>query len=196
VISGPEIDVLPGNGAPQSEFVGLENAPVALEEKGLKITIISNRLGSLRPGSPVYYRGVEVGTIQQCDLGSNADTVTLQVLIKQRYAKLVRSGSKFWNVSGLDVRLGLLRGLEVDMESLRSLASGGIAFATPDDPKDPPAKDGSAFPLYNKPEKQWLEWAPKIPLAPLKSQKEIRGDRPKTVANASRDKEPVGAATR
>ncbi len=176
VISGPEIDVLPGNGAPQSEFVGLENAPVGLEEKGLKINIISNRLGSLRPGSPVYYRGVEVGTIQQCDLGSNADTVTMQVLIKQRYAKLVRSGSKFWNVSGLDVRLGLLRGLEVDMESLRSLASGGIAFATPDDTKNPPAKDGSAFPLYNKPEKEWLEWTPKIPLGPLKSQKEIRVD--------------------
>ncbi len=176
VISGPEIDVLPGTGAPQSEFVGLENAPVGLEEKGLKINIISNRLGSLRPGSPVYYRGVEVGTIQQCDLGSNADTVTMQVLIKQRYAKLVRSGSKFWNVSGLDVRLGLLHGLEVDMESLRSLASGGIAFATPDDTKNPPAKDGSAFPLYNKPEKEWLEWTPKIPLGPLKSQKEIRVD--------------------
>jgi len=44
VITGPEIDVLPGNGEPQSEFFGLENAPVALEEKGLKITIVSNRL--------------------------------------------------------------------------------------------------------------------------------------------------------
>jgi paraquat-inducible protein B len=168
VITGPEVDVLPGTGKAQSEFVGLENAPVALQEKGLKVGLITGRLGSLRPGSPVYYRGVEVGTIQQCDLSPNAATVVVQALIKQRYAKLVRKGSKFWNVSGVDVSLSLFRGLEVNMESLRSLASGGVAFATPDDPKDQPAKDGLTFPLYDKPAKEWLEWAPNIPPVPVK----------------------------
>ncbi len=193
VITGPEIDVLPGNGKPQSEFVGLENAPVALEEKGLKVTIISNRLGSLRPGSPVYYRGVEVGTIQQSDLSSNAITVGIQVLIKQRYAKLVRNGSKFWNVSGLDVSLGLFRGVEVNMESLRSLASGGIAFATPEDPKDTPAKEGTTFTLYNKPEKEWLEWAPKIALTSVKVRKDIKPNGGKAVGNSGRDDERAEA---
>jgi paraquat-inducible protein B len=168
VITGPEVDVLPGTGKAQSEFVGLENAPVALQEKGLKIVLITARLGSLRPGSPVYYRGVEVGTIQQCDLSPDAATVAVRALIKQRYAKLVRKGSKFWNVSGADVSLSLFRGLEVNMESLRSLAAGGVAFATPDDPTDQPAKDGVVFPLYDKPAKEWLEWAPKIPPVPVK----------------------------
>jgi paraquat-inducible protein B len=172
VITGPEVDVLPGAGKAQSEFVGLENAPVALQEKGLKIVLITGRLGSLRPGSPVYYRGVEVGTIQQCDLSPNAATVAVQALIKQRYAKLVRKGSKFWNVSGADVSLSLFRGLEVNMESLRSLAAGGVAFATPDDPKDQSAKDGLAFPLYDKPAREWLEWAPHIPPAPVKQTRE------------------------
>ncbi len=195
VITGPEIDVLPGNGKPQSEFVGLEDAPVALEEKGLKVTILSNRLGSLRPGSPVYYRGVEVGTIQQCDLSSDAVTVAIQVLIKQRYAKLVRNDSKFWNVSGLDVSLGLFRGVEVNMESLRSLASGGIAFATPDDPKDPPARDGTTFTLYSKPEKEWLEWSPKIPLAPVKLHKGIILSQAKTAGHAGGDNKQAEAVT-
>jgi paraquat-inducible protein B len=167
VITGPEIGVLPGSGKAQTEFVGLDNAPVALEEKGLKVTIIAEHLGSLRPGSPVYYRGVEVGTIQKCDLGANAATVAIQILIRQRYGKLVRNGSKFWNVSGVDVSLSLFRGLQINMESLRSLAAGGIAFATPDDPKDVTAKNGAVFPLYNKPAKEWLEWTPKIPLVPL-----------------------------
>ena len=92
MIAGPEIDVLPGKGKPQSEFVGLENAPVASEENGLKLTIIADRLGSLRPGSPVFYRGVEVGMIQQCDLSSNAATVAIHILIEQRYARLVPNG--------------------------------------------------------------------------------------------------------
>jgi paraquat-inducible protein B len=197
VITGPEINVLPGNGAAQSEFVGLENAPVALEEKGLKLTIISNRLGSLRPGSPVYYRGVEVGTIQRSDLTSDAAAVAIEVLIRQRYAKLVRSGSKFWNVSGVDVNVGLFRGVEVNMESLRSLAVGGIAFATPDNPKDPPAKDGTSFLLYNKPEKDWLEWEPKIPLVPVKAQqKDIKPNRPAVSAKAGRGNEPARTAKR
>jgi paraquat-inducible protein B len=164
VITGPEIGVLPGTGKTQSEFVGLENAPVALEEKGLKISIISEHLGSLRPGSPIYYRGVEVGTIQKCDLGRDASTVAIQVLIRQHYAKLVRNGSKFWNVSGLDMSLSLFRGIEINMESLKSLAAGGIAFATPEDPKDTPAKNGAVFPLYGKAAKEWLQWTPKIAL--------------------------------
>jgi paraquat-inducible protein B len=68
VITGSEINVLPGKGKEQSEFVGLEKAPVALEEKGLRIILVTGRLGSLRPGSPIYYRGIEVGAVRESQL--------------------------------------------------------------------------------------------------------------------------------
>ncbi|MGH7847797.1 MAG: intermembrane transport protein PqiB [Candidatus Binatia bacterium] len=164
VITGPEIEVFPGSGKAQTEFVGLEGSPAALE-KGLRIVLVTGRLEALRVNSPVYYRGVEVGTVQDVQLSANAATVNIHVVIRPRYARLVRNGSKFWNVSGIDVNLGLFRGLEVSIESLRSLAAGGIAFATPNDPEDKPSKDGMVFPLYDKPAKEWLQWAPKIPLA-------------------------------
>lgn len=166
VITGPEIGVLPGNGEPKSEFVGLESSPVALEREGLKIVLRSSRPGSLRSSSPVYYRGVEVGTVQEVQLSADATMVDIHVFIKQRYAKLVRSGSKFWNVGGADVSVGLFRGLELKMESLRSLMAGGITFATPNDPKAKPAKNGTVFILYGEPKKEWLEWAPKISIQP------------------------------
>jgi hypothetical protein len=41
---------------------------------------------------------------------------------------------------------------------------GGIAFATPDNPSDTPAKNGMGFPLYYEAMKEWLEWMPKIPI--------------------------------
>lgn len=167
VITGPEIELSPGAGKPRTEFVGLESPPVALERQGLKIVLISSHLGSLKGGSPVYYRGVEVGAVQDSELGADATTVNIHVFIKRRYVKLVRKGSKFWNASGLDMSLGLLRGLEINVESLRSLIAGGIAFGTPNDPKDEPAKDGTVFPLYDKPQREWLEWAPKIPIPPV-----------------------------
>ena len=168
VITGPEIDVLPGNGKAKSEFVGLDTAPVAAERNGLHIVILSNRLGSLRQNSPVYYRGIEVGAVEYADLSKDAAAADIHVYIKKRYMHLVRSGSKFWNVSGIDVSAGLFRGVEVKLESLRSLVAGGIAFATPDGAKTRPARDGMVFVLYKQPQKNWLEWAPKIPISPEK----------------------------
>ena len=166
VITGPQIEVLPGAGKPKSEFVGLENPPVAQERKGLKIVLRTGHPGSLKLGSPVTYRGIEVGAVQDSRLGPDATSVDIHVFIKRRYANLVRKGSKFWDVSGVDMKVGLFRGLEINVESLRSLMTGGIAFATPDDPKDGPAKDGTVFPLNDKPKKEWLAWAPKIKIAP------------------------------
>lgn len=168
VISGPEIQVLPGTGAAKSEFVGLDNAPVALETKGLKIILRAGRLGSVKTGSPVYYRGIEVGIVQKISLSGNATGVDIQVLIKERYTKLVRGNSVFWNVSGMDVSASLFRGVEIKMESLRSVVAGGIAMATPNDSSARPIKDGTIFPLHETPRNEWLEWAPEIALSPEK----------------------------
>jgi paraquat-inducible protein B len=162
VISGPHIEVLPGTGTPKEEFAGVESSPVILERRGLKIILVTNRAGSLRPNSPVYYRGVEVGVVQDTQLSSDAKVVNVNVFVRQRYAGLVRSGSKFWNVSGVDFNAGLFRGVELKLESLRSLVAGGIEFSTPEDAESKPARNGMAFPLYAEPKKEWLDWSPKI----------------------------------
>src|SRR5205814_8156348 len=128
----------------------------------LKLTLAAAQLGSLKPGSPVHYRGVEVGSVTTADLSRDATTANVHVFIEQRYARLVRIGSRFWNVSGLDVSVSLLKGLQISLESLKSLLTGGIAFATPENPDAAQAKDGALFPLHEKPEKEWLDWRPKI----------------------------------
>jgi paraquat-inducible protein B len=172
VITGPEINVLPGSGKEQSEFVGLEKP--SAQENGLTIVVSTGQLGSLRPGSPVFYRGIEVGNIRDCQLSPNARKVQVKVFIRQRYARLVRNSSKFWTVSGVDVNLSFFNGLQINMESLKSLALGGLAFATPEDPKDEPAKEGMIFPLFEKPSKEWLEWAPNIQLVTVRQSSAAR----------------------
>lgn len=47
----------------------------------------------------------------------------------------------------MDVKVGLFRGVEVNMESLRPLVLDGIAFATLNDPKDKPMKNETLFGL-------------------------------------------------
>lgn len=166
VLSGPELNVLPGKpDAPtQVEFVGLDNPPSTIEG-GLRI-VLRGEHPKMRADAPVYYRGVEVGVVQKIDLAPNALSADVHVVIYPRFAALVREGSAFWDVSGLNVKGGLLKGLEVEFESLRSFLSGGLEFASP--PGTPRAKPGTVFFLYAEPKKEWLGWAPKIPIAPEK----------------------------
>jgi paraquat-inducible protein B len=166
VITGPFIQVLPGTGKDRTAFTGLESPPLALERQGVKVVLVAANLGSMRSGAPVYYRGVQVGLITGIELSRDATGAHAHVFIRQPYVKLVRVGSRFWTVSGLDVNLSLFRGLEVSMESLRSLATGGVAFATPEDAGAGSARDGTVFVLHDKPEKEWLKWSPKIALPP------------------------------
>jgi len=162
VITGVYIQVLPGSGEPKADFVGLEDSQAALEPNGLGIVLHANRLGSVKPGSPVYYRGIQVGAVRTVRLSSDATRAEILLQIKPRYVKLVRSSSKFWNASGADVKLGLFSGLEINVESLKSLVGGGIVFATQPDPKSKQERNGAEFPLYDQPMKEWLEWAPQI----------------------------------
>jgi paraquat-inducible protein B len=163
VITGPEIHMLPGTGQARSEFIGLESAPAEADHKGLGITLHCNRLGPIRPHSPISYRGIEVGTVQSVRLSPDATGVDIQVFIQQRYAHLVRNGSKFWKMSGAGISGGLFTGLEFKLESLSTLVTGGIEFATPDD-AGAAAKNEAEFPLYDGAEKEWAKWAPRIPI--------------------------------
>jgi paraquat-inducible protein B len=164
VITGPYIQVLPGTGKARLDFAGLDRQPAALERQGLRIILAAAQLGSVRTGSPVYFRGFQVGSVTDTELSRDATSVHVQVFISQRYARLVRAGSRFWVVSGLDVDVSLFKGVQINLESLRSLVTGGIAFVTPEDVAGlMPAKDGTIFALHDKPQKEWLDWMPKIP---------------------------------
>jgi len=169
VLSGPFIDSTPGNGAPVTEFTGLPKPPAALGQ-GLRIVLHSTRLQHVQPESLVYYRGIQVGIVQSIGLNQDADGVDLHVFIQHRYETLVRANSQFWIVNGIDVKAGLLSGVEMKVDSLRAIISGGVTFNSPDDKLGQPVSDGAEFALYDEPKKEWLNWAPKIHLSPDDSQ--------------------------
>jgi len=100
-----------------------------IDPHGLTIILVASHGGSLHTGQPIYYRGIEVGAVRQARLSTNSTTVKIECVIRQRYANLVRPESRFWNVTGLEVRVGLFRGAELSIESLKSLFLGGIAMA-------------------------------------------------------------------
>ncbi|EJO92373.1 hypothetical protein A471_17935 [Ectopseudomonas mendocina DLHK] len=168
LVSGQYLEVQPAGqkGARRTEFVALASAPnPAVREEGLRLVLSAPRRGSIKPGVIVSYREVPVGKVVDFELGPTSDRVLIHVLIEPRYAPLVRSGSRFWNASGIGVDAGLFKGVKVRTESLEALLEGGIAFATPNNPEmGGPAQPGQTFALFDEPQEAWMQWAPKIVL--------------------------------
>jgi paraquat-inducible protein B len=107
---------------------------------------------------------VEVGFVHKVELAPNSVSADLHILIQPRYAPLVRAGSTFWNSSGVRVEGGILKGIEMELESLRSLYTGAIEFATPSE-KAARVRSGTVFFLHDKAKEEWLAWSPRIPLS-------------------------------
>ncbi len=167
LVSGPYLEVQPAPraGALQMTFELLAEAPQAASTaEGLALVLSAARRGSVEPGDDVTYREMAVGKVIRLELGPTADRVLIHILIEPRYAALVRGGSRFWNASGVDVDFGLLKGVEVRTESVEAILAGGIAFATPEEVS--PVRPGQTFALFDEPQAEWLNWAPKIALKP------------------------------
>jgi len=131
LISGSYIEIDPGPGAPQTNFVGLEEIPlITTDDAGTQITLVADNLGSLAPGSPVYYQGLLAGEVLGHELGSDAKSIFIHAFIRDPFNQLVRGNSRFWNVSGIDLSLNA-NGLELKTASLQALMFGGISFETP-----------------------------------------------------------------
>lgn len=168
VISGSYISLRPGTGQPADEFTVLPDAPGrSITYAGLNIILESMTLGSLKPGSPIYYRQVPVGLITGYELSPTAQHVWLSANIRPEYQHLVHTGTKFWNASGIEVSGGIFGGLTVSTESMEALVAGGVALATPeDDEMGDPAQSNDHFPLTKKAEEQWKNWAPELTSMP------------------------------
>lgn len=132
LISGAYIEIEPGPGAEQRHFIGLEKQPVVkADEHGKEIVLVTNKLGSIDRGSPIYYQGLLAGEVLGHELGNDRKSVYIHAFIKDPFDQLIRGNTTFWNVSGVNVSMGA-DGFKVKTQSLRSMMFGGIAFDTPE----------------------------------------------------------------
>lgn len=168
LVSGQYLEVRPAPqvGKAQNYFEARKQPPTTeVREEGLRLTLSAARRGSIKPGVVISYREVPVGKVTDFELGPTSDRVLIHILIEPRYAPLVRTGTRFWNASGIGVDAGLFKGVKVRTESLEALLEGGIAFATPDNAvMGGPAQPGQTFALNDEVNEEWLKWAPKIRL--------------------------------
>lgn len=159
-IVGPRyIELSLGKGEPMFVFTGSEH-PV--HENTKNFTLITNTANNISIGCPLYYRGVTVGQITEIILGDDSKTARLNLIVDKKYTQLVRTNTKFWNISGLSFEAGFT-GLSINSGPITSWIKGGISMATPNSIGDI-APAGYGFTLEDDLEDKWLDWSPSIQL--------------------------------
>ncbi len=151
LLSGGYIAADPGTSTTTSEsFEGLESPPqIIYDQAGSRFRVEAEDLGSLSVGSPVYYRKVPVGQVVSYELADSGESVNVELFVSAPYDRQVTDNTRFWNASGIELDLGA-GGVNVNMQSLVALVTGGLTFGSPpEDQQQAAAGADSRFELFS-----------------------------------------------
>ncbi|MBT9516074.1 MAG: MCE family protein [Methyloversatilis discipulorum] len=150
LLSGTYVGMDAGkSGEARRDFVGLEDAPVvSLGVPGRSFALHADSLGSIDVGTPVYFRRIQAGQVTAFKLDDAGQHLDIQVFIKSPYDRFVTIDTRFWNASGIDLKLGA-EGLQLNTESATAILAGGLAFETPPGGDTDAAPAGQDFRLFS-----------------------------------------------
>lgn len=151
IVSGAYIEMYPGReGKARRHFVGLDSPPIVPPgTPGGSFILHAPDLSSLTRGSPVTYRGVDVGVVTDYSLAGDGHDVNVTAFIHAPTDRLVHPGTRFWNAGGVAMTLGT-QGLQLRANSWQQLLAGGVAFDTSRAAMaGTPSPAGSVFQLYD-----------------------------------------------
>lgn len=130
LISGPWLAILPGGEGEVEELQALEEAPVlAPEAPGRVFVLEAKDVKGLSADAPVMFRGIQVGHVLGRRFGEDG-RVEIPIFVEKSHAGLVREATVFWRAGGFNVETA--GGLSVDLPSLATIATGVVAFETPE----------------------------------------------------------------
>lgn len=151
LLSGAYIEMEPGRqGEPPKHYTMLKQPPLSTaEDKGLRLQLFSTGLAKMSVGTPVHFRGYQVGHIESVGFDTEKEAITYRIFISAPYDALVNDAVQFWMTPGLSLKSSA-RGVEVRMDSLETLLTGGISFGmAKEGPAGDTVEDMSHFQLYS-----------------------------------------------
>jgi paraquat-inducible protein B len=133
LLSGPYINMEPGEiGEETNQFVALTEPPVTpAGTPGLHLTLNSNDEFAFKEGDPVIYKGLKVGEFENIYFNFDERVVYYNTFIQAPYHKLITENTKFWDTSGIRMKLGV-GGVKVSTGSIETLLTNGVTFGIPE----------------------------------------------------------------
>ena len=135
ILSGVYIGVMPSVKDPaelfklpkQELFIAAKEIPIDIFDPGILIVLHAKK-SNIKAGAPILYKKVTVGKVLEVLLTEKG--VDYLIKVDEKFVYLVKENSRFWEISGLEVRASLA-GIRVEMDSLASVIAGGISFTSP-----------------------------------------------------------------
>ncbi len=151
LLSGAYIEISPGVGeiTRLREYQGLDERPVSpAGTPGTRLRLVSESSGSVSVGSPILYRGYQVGMVERIQLNVESRRVLYEIFVDAPYDQLVSSATRFWNARGISAELST-EGIKLSVGSLQSALVGGVAFDLPHNSSTGrPVESDTLFRLY------------------------------------------------
>lgn len=117
----------------QTKFIGLEGQPsVDKSHFGTVFKVEDPTASSVNVDAPVYYKNVQIGKVSKVDLSNDGSKVVVDCLIYDRYTKLIRKNSQFYDISGFEMKFSIFGGAKVESNTFTSLVKGGLVVVTPE----------------------------------------------------------------
>ena len=121
------------NNQQQTLFTLASKPPEKLASaKGLQLQLTAEHATAASVGSPISYRGITVGQVDNIILNVEQDNITIHITIEEQYQHLISAQTRFFNAGGLTINGGLDK-FVIKTESVDAVLRGGISFYTPDD---------------------------------------------------------------
>ncbi|MGE4462013.1 MAG: MlaD family protein [Arcobacter sp.] len=116
----------------QTKFVGLETQPsVEKSQFGTVFKVEDLTASSVNVDAPVYYKNVQIGKVSKIDLSEDGSKVVVDCLIYDKYTKLIRKNSEFYDISGFEMKFSIFSGSKIESNTFTSLLKGGLVVVTP-----------------------------------------------------------------
>lgn len=129
ILSGTYINMVAKKGKNRvTKFIGLDSEYVDIGEDSYYALECSFST-SVKKGTPIYYKGKQVGEVNNIDLDPASKNIVIVIKVYKRYASLVNSSTKFWVQSLVDLKFDNNR-LEFNIAPLPTLIMSAISFET------------------------------------------------------------------
>lgn len=117
----------------QTSFKGFDSIyDVKASNEGEIFKVESLSATSADVNSPIYYKNVQIGKINKIDLSEDVSKVVLECLIYNKYTKIIRKDSSFYDISGIKLKFSLFSGTEIKTNTFASILKGGLMVVTPE----------------------------------------------------------------
>ncbi|AZG73059.1 PqiB family protein [Shewanella livingstonensis] len=164
LLTGPYIGVIPGDSLELVDnFIAQphSNFEATVPKDALAFQLVDDQLGSIKVGTPLFFRGIKVGQVDGYQLDDSGTEITVFAHVNAEYGHLINQSSQFWDASGIKLDVGLFSGAQLETGSLETILAGGIAFATRDATSNSNRIDASSrFALHKNMQDEWTQWRP------------------------------------